>query len=207
MGRRDFDRKGYERHMGKCTGTRKYSNGKIGPCDHPSHGCFPADVLVGTPTGWRAMGDISAGDLVIAYSERLKRLVFRPVKRKIAYGMRNFSSIDFVDSNIRSLKVTATHSLLSESGVWVTVSNLRTGDRLKGLHEGPIEIEKITALEADEVFNLIVDDEFNFVVGAGVAAHSFTYARKLRVAVHRLISKFQKSPSAQGGVIALPSPT
>jgi len=183
-----FDRKGYQRDMGKCTGTRKYSNGRVGKCDHPSHGCFPAETLVHTPKGLRRISDICPGDLVFAYSDRTGRITVRSVLRNKSFGLRPVLDLHFQE-DATTLQVTGSHTLLIEGKGWVIARQIEVGDKLVNVQEPGkrVQVAEIAALNVSPVHNLIVDGDFTFIVAEGFAAHSFTYARRTRVALSTLI--------------------
>jgi hypothetical protein len=182
-----FDRKGYQRSMGKCTGTRKYPNGRVGRCDHPSHGCFPGEVRVLTPDGDLPIGCLKDGDTILAFDENQAELVPSRIKRTRRYEAGAVIAIHF-GGQISPLRTTGTHTLLVCDRGWVKANEIKVGDRLLMLSQSSHESPPVTGISTccvEPVFNIIVERNFTFVVDAGFAAHSFTLARSLRVTLHR----------------------
>lgn len=179
-----FDRSGYQRNMGRCTGTKKYSNGRIGNCDHPSHGCFSSDTLVATPKGPLQISDIAVGQEVTSATGVFFKCRSSVVRRVTTFGNRRLYVLALGSAVLRA---TGTHTVLTRRG-WMRVDCLMLGDYLTGVGApNDLAVDSISVtLSREPVFNLIVENDYNFILGIGCVAHSFTFARAPRVALGRL---------------------
>ncbi len=179
---RRYDRKGYQRSMGKCTGTRKYSNGRVGKCNHPSHACFSGDSLVLTPTGYVRIDSLLPGSRIVTQDVSDGSSRVSKVKRLIC-NRAVVLEVTFRDSD-RRLKVSASHSLRTADNHWITADKLRVGTRVAGVN-GPQEIMSVhRGVELHPVYNLIPYGHKTFVV-QNLIVHSFTYFRRVREQWHR----------------------
>jgi hypothetical protein len=190
---RRFDRKGYQREMGRCTGTRKYGNGKIGRCDHPSHGCFPGDAKVLTPAGYVRMDSFVPGSLVTTYGPGNVLTVSR-VKKLVSYAKTVISEVSFSDSS-QILRVTSHHSLCTENGEWLQVRNLRPGMYLRTVDGGREIADIVARAECEPVYNLYPFGNKTFIVN-GFIAHSFTHFRATRTFLHSVMEAVTAGKSA-----------
>lgn len=168
-----------------------------------SSGCFPGDVLVHTPNGLRRIVELKAGDEVLTYSTRSHRTSIRRVKRKKHYAPSTIINLTFGDCAL-PLRVTGSHSLLSESGSWRKARDLSIGDSLLTIWEGSIRSKKIIAVSSCDlapVFNLIVEDNYTFIVDEGYVAHSYSYARWIRMTFLNTLASLKKwvGPSVKIG--------
>ena len=58
-----------------------------------SAGCFTGDTLVQTIEGHKKISEILAGDLVLSYNRRARRVEYRPVERVYEYNTENVLAI------------------------------------------------------------------------------------------------------------------
>lgn len=157
-----------------------------------SHGggggtCFPPNARVLTPSGWRRIADIEAGDEVLAHAADGQLRPQAVVRRRdhepaalVAVLGRNGDEI---------LRATPEHTVLTNGG-WTTIGELREGEHLPCVSSAGSESVHIVAgvVATDTVMpvhNLIVAGDYTFVV-KGCIFHSFTYFRSLRVLLGRL---------------------
>lgn len=154
-------------------------------------GCFPYKTEILTPTGVRYIGDIKDGDLVCSFNSINGYLVERRVIKKIEHQDSPIVELKIV--NGKSLFVTTSHRLLTING-YTTVEKLNNGDSLS-LYDNNIYcsvVEKIVETNHFEpVYNLIVEDEFNFVAN-GFIVHCFTTFPKLQTCFWRGYEKMNK---------------
>jgi hypothetical protein len=181
--RKRFDERGYQRRSGKCTGTRKYSDGHVGSCDHPSHGCFTGDMRVLTPMGYVRIDELKQGSAVMVYDEGIRDARVSQVKKLILHSEVPTVHVRFVGTS-HTLKVTRDHTLYGERG-WLKVSDLVPGSFVR-TQQGTREVLSIGQGRAELVYNLYPYGEKTFIV-EGLVAHSFTRFRKLRELAHGLL--------------------
>lgn len=168
----------------KCQ--RCYGRGTITVPDKPSsgpqNGCFPSGTMVITPSGVRDIADLNEGDLVLARVEgtttgwRARRIL-----KKVTYASYGIWMLEFHDGSF--VRTTASHSFLV-NGKWIRASKISAGDLVATRDTGGIFGQKvatrfISTNETEDVHNLIIEGEFNFVAD-GVLANSFTYFKLAR---------------------------
>ena len=173
---------GYHETCPVCSGTRKSNIRKEEP---PS--CFPASTLVCTESGWREIGDIVAGELVLACDSG-GNVAFRKVSKKNVYSPSRISRV-YQDGGAEMFSATKSHSIKTARG-WFRVGQLKVGDEVEQVDlsggKSYQKVEKIVHDDAIEpVYNLVVEKDYTFVV-KGCLAHSFTYFRSIRVACYEL---------------------
>lgn len=149
--------------------------------------CFPSDTPVLTPTGWRRIAGIDAGELVLTRS-RSGRLFPQPVLKRKDHSAAGISTV-IGDGGQELFRVTRSDTVLTDRG-WIMVDRLRTGDQVLCMREDESEsfaaVEQVVDTDAVEpVHNLIVAGTYNFVV-RGCVSHSFTYFRWPRMALAEL---------------------
>lgn len=196
---RRFDRKGYQRDMGRCTGTRKYRNGSVGKCNHPSHGCFASETLIRTPSGEKKIADIVAGDTVLGFDAASGKANPRRVIKKITRPPMPLLLLSF-RGNLDPIRVTASHSLLTRTGGWRRAGALQSGDLLIVPGENDAEVTDVADAGIHAVFNLIVENDCTFLAGPGVAAHSYTVLRTWRTRLEKMKSYFRVPDGREGEV-------
>lgn len=163
----------------KADGSWDTPDGKS-PQTTGTNSCFPASAAVMVPGGSKPIGEIAAGEMVLAVDGRgncMPRRVLRALRHPPA------DTVTISLSTGRSLVVTPNHS------VWVNgrleqAGHVRPGDairvRLDGGVLGVAVVESACIRPGSEaVCNLVVEQDFTFVV-EGVIAHSFTRFRMAR---------------------------
>ncbi|QPF85527.1 hypothetical protein IC762_04140 [Bradyrhizobium genosp. L] len=148
----------------------------------------------------KTIPQISKGDRVWTKPSAAASLELCTVKRVQRFDAGEIVSIRFASG--RALRVTKSHSLLSEDHGWTTVRKLRFGQALlrnDHLDSYFDEILEITECEREPVYNLVVDKNFTFLVQGGYVAHSFTVARAPRVFIETTISRLE----SRLGLVAL----
>lgn len=147
-------------------------------------GCFPAETQILTRLGYRSLGQLVAGDLVLSVDKTSGRLIERPIIRVLQYGLRSLLEIRLQGSD-RVIKCTAQHNLLTESG-WRPAHRLRDGEKIFEHTDVSWDsltvstIESISVSDTKEaVFNLRTYGEANFIAN-GVPAHNFSHLKSLR---------------------------
>jgi Pretoxin HINT domain/zinc-ribbon domain len=172
--------------------TCKYCGEKVSPnakacphCGEPDP-CFPRDVKILTPTGFRTIDTFAAGDFVLSWNMSARTLVARPVTRLLSHGPARIWTIEFASTR-PPLRTTNHHAMLTDRG-WVRVDRLRNDDRLvEGLasrHQNTRVVRISKTAEKEPVFNLITAGEHNFIV-EGMIAYNFTFLRTVRTLMHR----------------------
>lgn len=169
--------------------------------------CFPGDALVRTAMGWTQIRDIEQGEKVTALDGD-GRLIEREVLRAKTYGKSEIREIRNTTGAVM-FRATGSHSVLTKAG-WKRVDQLQKGDIVVSYEEGNeaqlTEIGLNTKVGTEEtVYNLVVDGEFTFLV-KGCAAHSFTHARGLQVAIWRAKAACKKLFASLGHVKQLGKP-
>ena len=149
-------------------------------------GCFAGETLISTPLGFKPIKSIRRGEYVFSVSAcgfRLNRVI--QVKR---HRPERIWALDL--SNGEKIRTTSHHSFKTENG-WKKASQIHVRDEVfvrssTGSMER-VSIERSNHIsDVEEVFNLIVERDFNFVAG-GVIAHSFTTLRFVRCALYTLL--------------------
>jgi hypothetical protein len=182
---------------------------KYGPSRGRSSGCFPSTARVLTPTGWREIGTLQAGDLIMSFCLKRKALVCRSVIRRIDRGVSEMWAIQ-TDSHGSAITVTKGHSFLTQRG-WVWTRNLRPGDTLVVAGAPDRVTTKIANVCSTEEYvpthNLRTEGECNFIV-ENLIAHNFSFLRTLRRgytnAAQRLRMSFGSSRRGDEEAQALP---
>jgi hypothetical protein len=144
--------------------------------------CFPKSAGVLTVCGYKSIADIAPGDLVLSWSAG--SLYQKPVTKVVRHAPAQIYDVKFLSGRI--LRVTRTHTMLASTG-WRVAHRLRHGDSLMSVGGPPEIISSIKPNPKPEVvFNLVTADEHNFIVD-GLIAHNFTFLRRTRVGLHRLM--------------------
>jgi hypothetical protein len=107
------------------------------------------------------------------------------VTRVLSHQDEAIFAVSFNDGG-ESLRTTAHHSFLTRRG-WVKASALRVGDRFVHAISKEAVVSSVAATgKSEKVYNLYTAIEHNFIVD-GVVAHNFTFLRRFRTLVHRLL--------------------
>lgn len=148
-----------------------------------SDACFAAGTLISTPAGDVSIESIVPGQQVWSWDPIAEKPVTRPVARCLSHKPRQVARISLLKSEAEIL-VTENHRVLTNSG-WLKVRQLQAGAEIRAL-DGHRTVELIQhAFAKVPVYNLHTIGEHNYVV-AGLIAHNFTHAPKLRMYLHRL---------------------
>ena len=158
--------------------------------------CFPSDAKVLTPSGWKAIRQIQAGEFVVSIDPASSRLSARRVVRRIDHERAQIweISIEGRDSQIRT---TCSHRFLSTKG-WVQAHQLKRGDELilideNGQREGTV-LAVAPTLGFECVHNLRTETDHNFIVD-GAVAHNFVRFPLIRSLLATLVEKLgSKAP-------------
>ncbi len=157
-------------------------------------GCFSGSTRVRTPTGWRLIKDLDKNDLVVSINKN-GELVNRNISERKTYRNRPTVKITVGSTLIVATKV---HSIQISSGNWKKIGKLKVGDVVcfvdNSLNFSEHKVESIENGQPIDVYNLIVEGDYNFIV-EGCIAHSFTYFRNLKCLYHNLISYIRKTSS------------
>jgi len=144
-------------------------------------GCFPRGTKIDTPKGKQDITNIKKGDYVLSLDTVKRETYPRKVLKIKSHANNNIWSIRFEDGSY--IKTTSVHSFNIE-GKWKKASNIKPGDMLSSFDSSKGAIERIVELstttdEVEEVYNLIVQGNYNFIAD-GAIAHSFTYFKTIR---------------------------
>jgi hypothetical protein len=147
--------------------------------------CFPESVHVLTPTGARSIAHFIRGDVVLSFDPLRNELVERIVSKTREHFPRRIWEVQFA-TGCESLRSTASHSILTQRG-WTRIDKLVIGDSLVGIGARDFIVERVVPTGIDEkVYSLITTGEHNFVAN-GIVAHNFTFMRKTRAFLHRVL--------------------
>lgn len=152
----------------------------------PTSSCFPGGTPILTPTGYRLLHDLQAGDLVLSRKPTGK-LVDETITEKLSYDATAIMCLHLA-SMATSLRTTAHHTLLTRRG-WRRASVLRRGNQLMCVDANGrshwASLSELTISDPEPVFNLHTTGTHTFIAG-GVVAHNFTEVRWLRTMAHRI---------------------
>lgn len=152
-------------------------------------GCFPSGTMISTPSGKQDIASIDPGDYVFSLAVEAGQLTASRVLSVRRHSARDIWRISFEDEH--QVRTTSVHSFRSTDG-WKKASRIRPGDQVlfyeaQGGARLRNVIESRPTYEVEDVFNLIVEEHFNFVAN-GALAHSFTYFRRARVLAWRILN-------------------
>ena len=169
--------------QGMITSKGESSRGSPGGTPPSSGGsCFPADARVLTPTGYRPLGELEAGDLILSFGADGSSSA-RPITRKLSYGEDAIERVAFASGSV--LRATGHHTVLTQRG-WLRIAELVAGDEVTQQDGSSQMVQTISREQAlQPVFNLHTAVEHNFIV-EGCVAHNFTNLRRTRTLLHRV---------------------
>jgi hypothetical protein len=128
--------------------------------------CFLGDTPILMPDGSeKPIEDISPGESIMAFDEKLGRLVVDKVAKVSKHKINEYLVIN------NHLRLTPNHPVYS-NGIWVEIGKLKVGDMLtnsKGESEPITSIQKIT--ESVKVYNLEVNPYHTYIAG-GYVVHN-----------------------------------
>ena len=138
--------------------------------------CFAAGTLVWTPSGPRPIDHLQPNDVVFAFDFAGQSVVHRQVLQVHQNKTMRFYDIEVGGSVIRS---TSLHRFWNVSqSEWTEARHLRSGTRLHLFSGESAVIDNIEVREAPfaNTFNLSVDENVTYFVGAGVLVHNTGYS-------------------------------
>ena len=149
-----------------------------------SNGCLAAGTMISLPDGKIDISDISAGQIVLAYSGGYQGFSDGTVRR-VDVHTDNLIWELHVRRKSTPLRLTGNHKVLTSRG-WRSVWTISPGDKvatIPGDLHGRFEVVgKVNETEKSEaVYNLIVSPFANFVAD-GVVCSSYVQLRGLRSA-------------------------
>ncbi len=166
----------YHRYKYKKGG---YFRGRSRTGRYYTRGCFPSGALVLTPSQWKPISEIKAGDEVISFN--CTSLSF---DAEIVCQRRDCKTSMIFEINIENQDhpTTANHPFLTSRG-WVEAQHLQSGDRLKSLTEGNTSDKIVSNVcithRMELVHNLITTGSHTYIV-SGYIVHNYNYFRSLR---------------------------
>ena len=160
-------------------------------------GCFPAGTKVISTFGSKDISEITKGESVLSIDKGGAPRFCR-VLEVVSHANNKIWNLAFTDGSI--LRTTAVHSF-EVNGSRRTARRIEPGDSLThvGEHNTIARKTVATSVESNDlemVYNLIVDQDFNFVAD-GVLAFSFTYFPLLRATFWRVTQKISDLISRQ----------
>lgn len=154
-----------------------------------SSSCFPKGTNILTPVGSKDISLLNKGDHVVSIDSDNKHHISRVLKVKVHSNERLWL-IKFSDGSC--LKTTSNHAFFTKNG-WVESQNLISGSDIFSSNSKKITQKKVTfsseIQESDDVYNLYVENNFNFVAN-GMIAHSFSKFRQVRIFIWSIHAKF-----------------
>lgn len=158
-------------------------------------GCFAGYSKVLTPSGWKEICSVEPGDEVISLDSN-GLLCNRAVLKKISHKNKRTLEIEVGATRIN---VTPIHSVQTSTGKWKHIGSLKQGESIKYIDSKMLladhKIVHIRKCDSEYVFNLIVEDNFNFIV-EGCVAHSFSYLKSIRSTAYKIVSNARLIASA-----------
>lgn len=150
--------------------------------------CFPKGTKILTPNGAVDISKLSIGDEVSSYNFKNKIIETKKVIKIVPKHLsRNLITMCLANGEV--ITCTMNHPF-SVNGGWIKAKNLKGKTIL--LTSSDIEAVKVENIEtvADEVevFNIIVEDNYNFIA-EGALVHSFAYFRILQVIFYNLLKR------------------
>lgn len=145
--------------------------------------CFPAGTIIRTPTGTSDISLLCEGDFVLAVNVRTGKLSAQKILRVVTPHPSTILRVQFADGSC--VRTTKRHSFRI-NGQWMKACNIEIGDIVAAISENMLVEKTVTAISPGEaiepVYNLIVAEDFTFIADDFIV-HSFTYFRKLMVAI------------------------
>lgn len=140
------------------------------PPPTPRCECFAAGTLVWTKTGLEPIETLRSGDQVLAMDVATGERCFRPV---LQTTRRPPSELMRIATSGYQLVCTPGHPFWVEGRGWRMGKELAVGDRITTAEGMPVQVEAlVTPGEAQEAFNLVVDEHHNYFVGQeGLLSH------------------------------------
>lgn len=176
----------------KSCGGRGMASSKIYPLKRGSgsDGCFPSGTNISTPFGQKVIEEITVGDIIISASKSGKKLNSKVLEVKTHIEQTIW---EIKLENGDQISTTPIHSFKSKNQGWLKALDIKSGDFIQNF-EGEYSkvIYSSSSDKLERVFNLIVEDSFNYFAD-GFLVHSFSYFRKLRVFYWCIKGRFEYS--------------
>ena len=152
-----------------------------------SNRCFPASALVLTPQGWKEMGKVEVGSIVISYDYVSGKAYPREVMKKLEHPHTTIWEVK-LSLQSKPILTTSHHRFLTQRG-WVQTRQLKSGDEILTVTERFVQSsDRVISVEnrstQEPVFNLHTSIEHTYIV-SGCVVHNFAYFLKLRTWWHR----------------------
>jgi len=154
-------------------------------------GCFPSGTMISTPSGRQDIASIDPGEYVFSLDVGTGQFTACRVLTVRRHSARNIWRISFEDEH--QVRTTSVHSFHVTDG-WKKASRICSGDKVLFYDaQGGAQVRSVTesrpTCEVEDVFNLIVEEHFNFVA-SGALAHSFTYFRRAKVIAWKILTPY-----------------
>ena len=132
---------------------------------------FDESTLVSTPNGFRAIGLLAVGDLVLSKDPVTGEVVAKPVIGKFSELHAGAVNITVQAQGQEELiSTTIEHPFYVDGEGWVQAGDLKSGDKLLSLQDASITIVEVNYNPGEfEAFNLHVDDYHTYAVGGSKA--------------------------------------
>lgn len=171
----------------------RYRNSFSGSSNGSGGGCFPKGTKISTPSGSKDISEIKEGDLIYSKDMNSERMNPKHVLRVKNHKNSKIWKLRFKEGGF--IRTTAVHSFYV-GGMWKKASRLMAGETVAYIDShGKMGVKTISssyeAKDVENVYNLIIEDDFNFIADGGLA-HSFSYFRNLRMLLWRVRSKILK---------------
>jgi hypothetical protein len=144
--------------------------------------CFSEGTLISTPTGFRHIKDIDAGDYVYSYDLDLKKIVPTKVKNLLEHNSKNdMSSVKLYLSNMVEINVTLNHPFYSPNKKrYYQLNDFNIGDYLLYFNIETNKLENVQLLKKEIIddleisYNLSLDKPNNYFAN-GVLVHNYLF--------------------------------
>jgi hypothetical protein len=134
--------------------------------------CFAGETPVWTVDGVKRIDELQPGEKVWAFDEELQQTVPRQILKVLQNRTVHFYDVRVGNSTIQA---TGNHPFwVEDRSEWIAARHLKAGMKLKHLNGQIISIESINLREGlhSNTYNLSIDKNHNYFVGAGVLVHN-----------------------------------
>lgn len=134
--------------------------------------CFPAEALVHTPTGVKAIARLIPGDEVLSFDEKSRRVVTRRIRAVLKNWTDMLVKLQVGGEIIWATKIHPFY--LPDDGKWIPSCDLRAGMRLLDKDMQPRTIDHVEHMATlEDTFNIEIEECHTYFVGeAGVLVHN-----------------------------------
>lgn len=184
---REFQRSQQELRNKQKQEQRKVEKQRYESAVRGKRGCFPAGTLITTAQGDLDIAAVREGDFVTALDSHRRVAKSRRVLRVLKHNHCRIWCIRFADGQV--MRTTAIHCFLVGTS-WVQARYLREGHLVSTVSSsGEVAfrrvLQSISTDEVEDVYNLVVEDNFTFLA-EGAVAHSFTHFRSFRTSYWKI---------------------